>query len=172
MKRFLLLLLAVVLLSSCSDFDRFLSGLDGEVVAPVASGSIIENAEGIDILAGCLLIEIVDAGHENDANYLRPEAVLVINDPAQLKDVTYKGVTYSWPDINLQKYSLVIGRIGVPDGGSYIAKHRIEKKNTKLLFYAEIRSNGGTARPERRIIATLYPKLPDLPVEIVRWNRD
>ena len=176
MKKIMILSLAILLtglLSGCSsEFDRFISGLDGDVIAPVSSGSISANTEGIDVLAGSLLREMVDAGHENDTGYLSPDAVLVINDPARLKDVTYKGNTYSWPDINLQKYSLVIGRLTVPDGGSYIAKHRIKKQNTKLLFYPEIRSNGGTARPERRIIATLYPKLPDLPVEIVRWNQN
>lgn len=167
MKKVLTLSLIILLssiLSGCSKFDMFIRGLDGEIVAPSSRGGLPESEELWALITGYFY-----ADHENDSNFLLRDSVAVINDKAQLGDVTFRGKTYSWPEVDLRRRSLVIGLISVPDGGGYLAGQRIEKKDNKLLFYPDIRSVGGTMMPERRFFATFYPKLPDLPVEIVRW---
>ncbi|MCR5072022.1 MAG: hypothetical protein K6A62_08865 [Bacteroidales bacterium] len=167
MKKVLTLSLIILLssiLSGCSKFDMFIRGLDGEIVAPSSRGGLPESEELWALITGYFY-----AGHENDDNYLVQDSVAVINDKSQLGDVIFRGKTYSWPEVDLRRRSLVIGMITVPDGGGYIAGQRIEKKDNKLLLYPDIRSVGGTMMPERRFFATFYPKLPDLPVEIVRW---
>ena len=169
MKRIIQLSLAIsltVLLFSCSDFDRFISGLEGKVVAPASDGNSLQDIEGLRYLA---LETLIDG---RDPYYFLRDTVVVINDQARLKNAEFRGSTYSWPEINFKKYSLVIGKITFPDSGSLLAGQRIEKRAEALYFYPDIRSGGGSFTPEEHFIDTLYPKLPDLPVEIVRWNRD
>ena len=162
---FSIFLLAAVL-SGCSKFDQFISGLSGDIVAPITVGDKLDSTTGIDYLVDGLIRD----RYVDDISHLKREVVLIINDQTLLHDVTYRGNNYSWPEMNLQKYSLVVVRLYVADGGSYLANHRIEKQNDQLFFYPEIKSNGGTQQPGFRLFATLYPKLPDLPVEIVHWE--
>lgn len=165
------LLLSLIMLSSCSGFDIFINGLDSEVFSPVSSYTS-QDIEGLEELIAFLFAPL-DADNEKVGINVRQQAVLVINRKDDLQDVTNRGKTYSWPEINFNRYSLIVGRIGMPETTYYLAKQKIAKESDHLVFYYELGKISGVASTISNrmcLFATLYHKLPDYPVEMVRWT--
>ena len=77
---------------------------------------------------------------------------------------------YQWPEIDFEKYSLVIGQFYTVMDGYCVSKQYIAK-NT-LYFEIGYKYEGGfayTASANNFFIA-LYPKLPDGQLEVKRLN--
>ena len=129
MKRLLVLLIPLLVgLVSCSDQlnTNEGDGETGEMVEPVYSQDTFENESaimlkdvpGIEILAKAVLVEngLIEDKTGNGSKYYFDDVAMIVNSKEMLKDVVVpsntsgeEDVHYKWPEIDFEKYSLVIG---------------------------------------------------------------
>ena len=99
---------------------------------------------------------------------------VIINNTSALKDVVSPdGDEWKWPTIDFKGYSLVIGCYEVVHTNISAVNQRIVRKKDGLVLYLELKSDEGVVGytfGEVKYFAALYPKLPDLPVEVRRWD--
>ena len=192
MKRALLLVIPLLIsLTSCSD-QLSTNEDDGEIIDPVytqdasrnESANILVDVPGIEFLVKSVLIE--NGLIEDYTGLFRyfPDLAMVINNKEMLKDVvvlsSMSGVEdriYQWPEIDFEKYSLVIGQFyttyyHVGNVNDCITQQFIVKGSSKNILYFEIGNPGGLCSCKNNYFATLYPKLPDGQIEVVRINKD
>ena len=188
MKKVLLIALPILFcLTGCMDM---LNEDKDEIIEPISlQDSSGENVSGgllnmswpeIEILAKSVLIEkgyIEDyTGH---FSWEFPDVAMVVNEKKMLKDVVVLSNTpgkedhrYQWPEIDFEKYSLVIGHFFTSNIGYCVAKQYIVK-NT-LYFEIGYKYEGGfvyTSSTNNYFVA-LYPKLPDGQLEVKRLNAE
>lgn len=174
MKKFSLLcvlLLPVLFLTGCMhEFDSVFDGTDKAAIAPIGArgeaGSVFLNHSLTVTLVSPLLAEY---GLPHDGK----DYAFILNDAGELKDVEIDGTVYRWPEIDFGKYSLVVGRYWVVNSNESLVDQRIIKKIGSVELFLEIGIQEGTAgftTPFYKFFAALYPKLPDDPVKIRRWN--
>ena len=92
------------------------------------------------------------------------ESAFVINNPSD----------FPWPGIDFDKYSLVIVRWGRDFGHvTYLKDQRI-KSDKGLKLYLHLCAIDGALQEQSGIgchyCGALYPKLPNEPIAVVRWN--
>jgi len=111
--------------------------------------------------------------------YRAKEGAIVINDNAMLQDVVVGYITYKWPEIDFDKYSLVIGLVFNPDidySRAYVLKQQraVVANGEVKIYYRFIEVTGDYAvnaeAPRPRIAGALFPKLPDGIAEVVAWK--
>lgn len=109
----------------------------------------------------------------NDNGFLETEfrdgdVAVVINDPSKLKAVTRPdGEKFDLSEIDFNKYSLVIGRLFMPDYSFRMNDQRVLKDDGKLTLVVKCdRSGGAFAAIYYEFFAVLYPKLPDSPMTV------
>ena len=188
MKRLLLLFIPLFIgLAGCSDQLNTNDG-EGEIIEPVFSQDltgddssiILMDVPGVQELAKSVLIEnglIED--YTGIAGYF-PDLAMVVNNKEMLKDVVVTsnmaGVGdhhYQWPEIDFEKYSIVIGQVFTVfyHFGNIITQQYIVKGSSKYVLYLEIGNLGGLAACKNNYFAALYPKLPDVELEVKRLNK-
>ena len=190
MKRLLLLIIPLLIgLVGCSDQLGTEEGKE-ETIEPVDMQNMTGDNnlndildlswEEIRVLAKSFLIE---KGYIEDytgytSKYF-DDIAIVANSNEFLTDVvvpsSMSGVEdrlYQWPEIDFEKYSLVIGQVYTTfyHQGNVITQHYIVKSSSKYILYVEIGNLGGLASPAINYFAALYPKLPDGQLEIKRLN--
>ena len=94
----------------------------------------------------------------------------VINDQSLLENYVNGDNVYLWPEIDFEKYSLVIGCYYATSGGQQVHNQRLIPKKESLQLYLEIKDLGGTADIRTRFFGALFPRVPDLPVDAHLWN--
>ena len=187
LKRVLFLIIPLLVgLASCSDQLNTNEGYE-ETIEPVnmqdssgensTTGVLNLSWEEIQILAKSFLI---DNGYIEDyytgSKYF-DDLAIVVNSNEPLTDVvvpsSMSGVEdrrYQWPEINFEKYSLVIGQFYTTfyHLGNVFTQHYIVKSSSKYILYVEIGNLGGLAYSANNFFAALYPKLPDGQLEVKR----
>ena len=187
LKRVLFLIIPLLVgLASCSDQLNTNEGYE-ETIEPVnmqdssgensTTGVLNLSWEEIQILAKSFLI---DNGYIEDyytgSKYF-DDLAIVVNSNEPLTDVvvpsSMSGVEdrrYQWPEINFEKYSLVIGQFYTTflHLSNVITQHYIVKSSSKYILYVEIGNLGGLAYSANNFFAALYPKLPDGQLEVKR----
>ena len=103
---------------------------------------------------------------------LSTDGIVLVNRPEMLQEVVLEDMVYSWPEMDLTQYSLVVGRYSDNSTGYYLADQWILKEGKTLKLYAEIKMRGGIHTRMTRVFVALYPKLPDGEVEFVRWDKE
>ena len=101
-----------------------------------------------------------------------------INDKGLIKDVVdVSGATYSWPEIDFSRYSLVLGWFIAPGSGYYIEKQRVWiKNNHDATLYLSIKEDQTPGyyhldAETPYYFATLFPKFNSDSIQVVsRWD--
>lgn len=130
------------------------------------------------VLARPVLTEVFDLPEGNW--YRVEEGAIVINDPAMLQDVYSMAmdVTYKWPEIDFEKYSLVLGLVFNPNGDysrAYLLKQQraVAGIGGVKIYYSFIEVTGDygvvAEAPTPMIVGALFPKLPDGIAKVVTW---
>ena len=189
MKRVLVLLIPLLVgLASCSDQLNTNEG-DEETIVPVnmqdssgedsTTGVLNLSWEEIQILAKSFLIENGYIEDYYTGSKYFDDLAIVVNSNELLTDVvvpsSMSGVEdrrYQWPEIDFEKYSLVIGQFYTTfyHLGNVFTQHYIVKSSSKYILYVEIGNLGGLAYSANNFFAALYPKLPDGQLEVKRLN--
>lgn len=168
MKRLLILFVPILIgLASCN--GQLKEGT-GEAIEPIGvqdlsednSGKVLE-APGIELLVQQIMI---DNGVGSGKDY-----AMVVNQKQQLKGVKWGDDIYQWPEIDLDRYSLVVGQFYTRNIGYGIARQYIVKGLFKNMLFLDIQNvQGGFVfcAPTDNFFAALYPKLPDGGLEIKR----
>lgn len=171
-------LLALTLgLSCCSKMEDVFNGNDKDAIAPVATTYSEENAD-VDLsgdwhhlVVRDILYQVGLIDHENPFT----TAALVINDNSLIDDVLaeYEGkIEINVPEIDFDKYSLVVGSCYLVSGTYYLANQRIKNSSSGVKLYLEVcerKDVHGTQAVFNYYFASLYPKLPSGEVEVIRW---
>lgn len=160
---FLALFCSVLFVTGCStDIAGVFDDNNHRAIQPVDELAELNSYPGINFL-------IRDV-YNTSGQSLLGEGAIVVNRPEMLKEVVMDDEVFTWPEIDLSQYSLVIGRYAGPDSGYYLANQRVIKEGKKVKLYAEIKHRIGFGHSTTRVFVALYPKLPDGEVEFVRWN--
>ncbi len=187
MKRLLILVILFFIgLTSCSDQLNTKEGYE-ETIEPVnmqdssgensTTGVLNLSWEEIQILAKSFLIENGYIEDYYTGSKYFDDLEIVVNSNEPLTDVlvpsSMSGVEdrrYQWPEIDFEKYSLVIGQFYTTfyHLGNVFTQHYIVKSSSKYILYVEIGNLGGLAAPANNYFAALYPKLPDGQLEVKR----
>ena len=97
----------------------------------------------------------------------------IIDNSSQLEHPWLEEHGIKIPDIDFDKYSLVIGRYYTVAGG-YECETRVKRNASGITLYLKVfhGPNAGIATAVYTYFAELYPKLPDGSIKIMRWNVD
>ncbi len=167
---------ALFLLVGCG-YEGIFNGTDREIQVPVnlpvefgGFDNTFFNTHEFSVLYSNTLWEIMT---ENNVDFNKDFAV-VLNDSHYLQDVEEDGQIIKWPDIDFNKYSLVLGRCFLGSPQWYIKDQRAKAVFGKTKIYLHcVKSSGGFLGISQPVcIAAVYPKLPEGPAEIVRWMED
>lgn len=172
-QKLIITLVLPLLLTGCmNEFESIFDGNNADAIAPLtkqesgeAAPFLYDDYDSFSRLAGSVLS---DAGAPRGDDY-----AMIINDKSLLKDlVVDEETTLSWPEIDFNKYSLIIGRFCTTSQGYRVENQRVVKKAGNVELYLEIVSSsfGHLESPAVYSFGALYPKLPDCPVVIKRWN--
>ena len=168
-------------------------GETGEMIEPIYSQDTFENESaimlkdvpGIEILAKAVLIEngLIEDKTGNDSKYYFDDVAMIVNSKEMLKDVVVpsntsgeEDVHYKWPEIDFEKYSLVIGHFFTGyyalNGFSFTQQY-IVKGSSKNVLYLELDIPVCLfCAISNNFFATLYPKLPDGKLEVKVLNKE
>lgn len=142
-------------LTGCSKTPLSLKGEEFAAIADFFESGWAE------ILAGATL-------QKNGAPTEWSDYAMVINSSSQLADFG----EHSWPEIDFNRYSVVVGRWGYTSGSQYVGSQKIRIAGSTLIMDLEIIYPGfGTSDAGLKRFAALYPKLPDHPIVIQRQNK-
>ena len=98
---------------------------------------------------------------------------IVLNDKQLLKDCQDDGIVCQWPEIDFDKYSLLVGSFTRLGGCDVLIKdQRVVVSDGKASVYLKMYyPSDGTddAMKSTRYYCALYSKLPDGPAEVIRW---
>ena len=161
----------VMLMTSCSKFNAIFDGSDKDAIAPITL--LTEGGDGSIMADTNFVLPILEKNGLSVGHVGEPQAVaMIINDASVLE--TFLEENQTLKDIDYANNSLVIGCFYTANsGGYYIADQRIKKHKEGTELYLEIccDSKGGHLQaPMKNTFASLYPKLPDGPVDVHCWN--
>lgn len=159
---------AITALTACTNYSYIFDKESGNVISPLGypGGNQGDLMDGFP-LAFALVPPILE---ESGAPDNHSDYAIIVNNANRLKTVyTLNGSAVDWPEMDFQSNSLVVGRIWCNDV-KRIANQRVEKKLGRVVLYLDVQEGAGIHSPTFVYFAALYPKLPDLPVKINRWN--
>ena len=174
MRAFLLLTLTCIsfLFVGCkkedipSEYANIFNGKDKRAMAPVDLSSKDDfgdffHSGDFSTLANAVLREYYSDAQVGHA--------VVLNDARYLKGIEKNGVVYHWPDINFNRYSLLIGEVAA--NGVLLQEQRIIVSDGAVILYLRFVKNSWTLSytGESVCFGALYEKVPDGPVEIIKW---
>ena len=97
---------------------------------------------------------------------------MVVNDKTQLKEIIVAGETMTWPEIDFERYSLVVGKFFTVSYGYKLANQYVTKGMFRTILHLEVEDAGTAHRAYTKdnYFAAIYPKLPDGQLTIKREN--
>lgn len=174
---FPLSLFLLAMLAGCSnEFEDVFNSDNKDAILPVET---LDADSDLAVLRNdyprmkALVISIIGEASMSSAPSQTTRAT-IINHSSELKAiVSPNGDEWQWPDIDFEKYSLLVGCYEVVHSNIFAANQRILQKKDGLVLYLELRPREdvvGYTFGDIKYFATLFPKLPDLPVEVRRWD--
>ena len=156
-KYFSLLLTAVLLLTSCSDQLYPINHLENNIPEDLFYNS--ENFHQDMVLQ--LAQDVWGDGPSKDIAH-------VINDAAIIRDYVTEDKVYKWPEIDFNKYSLVLSKYNIPHGGFYVSEQRAKASKNSIDIYIKLSLYYGVhdmwARAQYHI--SLFPKMKTGPANL------
>ena len=179
MKRLALGFISLLFLSGCG-YQSIFDGSDSGVLAPVDLSKELGDeyadffrSDDFRICAQHVFYALREEGQiiGQYADY-----AVVLNDAYYLDDVhvddVYTPGDYEWPDIDFNKYSLVLGWWAEGGTGWYLKDQRIKKTLLgKVTVYLHLCLVDGLYFHDNKklLFGALYPKLPSGPAKVERW---
>lgn len=183
MKKVAILLLASLLLCSCS-IEGIFDGSDPRAISPVQVENVIpEWTDYFNSLEGSRVQKLIvenycefpDDYFENGLPGVRDweeknltNHFVVVNDDS-VYDIfnPYTNEPIDLPEIDFNKYSLIVGYVyTVDEAPNRIKDHRIIKEFNKIQLYLKYYLDGAHDTSQVNYHILLYPKLPNNPVEV------
>ena len=177
-KLFFVIPFALCLLAGCG-YESIFDGRDKDVLAPIDSSVLLGDGnvdfflseDFTSVLGPAVFKAFMDEDQIADGVV---DYAVVLNETHYLRDViTEDGREFTWPNIDFDRYSLVVGRW--MDAGTtwYVKDHRAKKtlfgKVTVFLHFVK-HDGGAYTFPHFVFWGALYPKLPSGPAEVVCWK--
>lgn len=101
------------------------------------------------------------------------DCAVVLNDTQLLKNYQEDGIVYQWPEIDFDKYSLLIGSFTRKGGTDVLLKdQRVVVSDGKATVYLKMYypdAGFDDAVKNTRYFCALYTKLPNGMAEVIRW---
>lgn len=172
MKRFLTFLFISVLFAACTKIDPFESLFDikkGAAIAPVEQKAQLIAELNADTGALRRILYAYDVHSWPQASFNEEmfdfEKAIIINTPSELLS--------DLPEIDFEKYTLVVGQFLRLGSTSYLNDQRlvIAAEGAKLYLDIQKLDAYGTCDVYYKPFASLYPKMPDMPVEVISSTR-
>ena len=118
-------------------------------------------------------------GEDNDALLIGggdyPDTCVMINSVEEFQTINFSDfesadMTFELPPIDFDVYTLVIGQYGAPSHGVSLVEHRvvIESKEITMNILLKSWDTLHTTDTWKKEYWGLYPKLPQLPIRVVR----
>ena len=161
------LLASLVLVSGCSGLFSDMG--DGDSMLPVYSlEELLEDSYFKTF--GDELAPLIDPILSEHGACQWEDFAMVVNDKTQLKEIIVAGETMTWPEIDFERYSLVVGKFF-----KFCALGRIFSKTKgmfRTILHLEVEDAGTAHRAYTKdnYFAAIYPKLPDGQLTIKREN--
>ena len=159
---FILVSCMTLLLTGCyGDWDYVFNSSDKNIYAPLD----INDGENVNLMQyphiDNLVISTLAAnglilGFSSDDLI---DGAMIINDRSQLKDYVDEDHNYVWPEIDFNKYSLVIGGVFLAHSGFELEQRIVKKGNVPELYVRLVELNYGLQYISTRYFASLYPKI-------------
>ncbi len=172
MNKLITLLLFSVLFAACTKTDPFESIFDineDVAIAPVEQRAqlIAELNADTGLLRRILYAYDVHSWPQASFNeeMFDFEKAIIINTPSELLS--------DLPEIDFEKYTLVVGQFLRLGSTSYLNDQRIVIAADGARLYLDIQKLDayGTCDVYYKPFASLYPKMPDMPVEVISSTR-
>lgn len=172
MKKFLTFLFISVLLAACTKIDPFESLFDIKkcaAIAPIEQNSQLIAELNADTGPLRRILYAYDVHSWPQASFNEEmfdfEKAIIINTPSELLS--------DLPEIDFEKYTLVVGQFLRLGSTSYLNDQRIVVAADGAKLYLDIQKLDafGTCDVYYKPFASLYPKMPDMPVEVISSTR-
>lgn len=192
MKKVAILLLASLLLCSCS-IEGIFDGSDPRAISPVQVENVIpEWTEYFNSHEGRIVQKLIvenycefpDDYYENGLPGVRvwgaeykalTNHFVVVNDDS-VYDIfnPYTNKPIDLPEIDFNKYSLIVGYVYTTKyvGGNRVKDQRVIKEFNKIQLYLKYFYEAGGDTNQVNYHILLYPKLPNNPVEVTFQSVD
>ena len=185
MKRFYFFVLSFVcLLAGCSkvglekdDVAGIFDGSDKDAMIPVSVSAGSAGSGGVEIkrfsVEDFLVLDVLSKSGVQQVDQACRNGAALVNDASLLTEVSFDGTPYNWPELDLEKYSLLVCSYACAQTNLYVYDQRLVSREGQLSLYLEIRElegTGGFTVPTTKFFAALYPKLPDGQVEVHNWR--
>ena len=158
------IVLVIPLLLAAAGCTKYPLSLDREEFEPLS--------ELLGDYTSRMLIETVLNEANVSEGFLRNDCAVIINDQSRLKNLYSEEFgELVWPEIDFSRYSLVLGQWIYTAGNQYLASQKIRLSGGTATLFLEIKvppDSMGTCDVFYRWFGALYPKLPDVPVNVVR----
>lgn len=183
MKKVAILLLASLLLCSCS-IEGIFDGSDPRAISPVQVENVVpEWTDYFNSHEGRIVQKLIvenycefpDDYYENGLPGVRDweeknltNHFVIVNDDS-VYDIfnPYTNEPIDLPEIDFNKYSLIVGYVyTVDEAPNRIKDHRIIKEFNKIQLYLKYYLDGAHDTSQVNYHILLYPKLPNNPVEV------
>lgn len=165
MKKLLTILVFSVLFAACTKTDPFEKIFDiseDAAIAPIEQNSQLITELNADTK---ILSRILSANGVQSYPYdVDNEKAIIINAPSDLLS--------GLPEIDFDKYSIVVGQYFLPSSAYSLRDQRILLSNNKITLYLDVKDEGyGAAYLDMGFFASVYPKMPDMPIEVISSTR-
>ena len=167
MKKIILILATAIMFASCAKTDPFediFNGNNKDVISPITNlDQEFENLNAKYRVLSKILKEhgVISENNSEIAN--KYDTALVFNQ--------YLDCLSELPEVDFDKYTLIVGQFWEPNQGYYITDQRVVVDRSKIVMY--IKRNEGEFvgnYSSQNFFAALYPNLPDLPVELINTS--
>lgn len=162
-------LASLVLVSGCSGLFSDMG--DGDSMLPVYSlEELLEDSYFKTF--GDELAPLIDPILSEHGACQWEDFAMVVNDKTQLKEIIVAGETMTWPIIDFERYSLVVGKFFTVSYGYKLANQYVTKGMFRTILHLEVEDAGTAHRAYTKdnYFAAIYPKLPDGQLTIKREN--
>ncbi len=172
MKKLLTILVFSVLFAACTKTDPFENVFDMSedvAIAPVEQRAQLIAELNADTGALRRILYAYDVHSWPQASFNEEmfdfEKAIIINAPSELLS--------ELPEIDFEKYTLVVGQFLRLGSTSYLNDQRIviAAEGAKLYLNIQKLDAFGTCDVYYMPFASLYPKMPDMPVEVISSTR-
>lgn len=165
-------LMCTLLSCSKNDPENIFKGLNKEALVPLDIEEVLgqELASSLDYRNNDFFV--ISSILERTGVSEKIDSAIVINDVSILDGLCDKdGKLLDFSGIDFEKYSIVVGQERMVNYNPVVREIRAIVKEKSITLYTEVVSSDTWAQSSRLVyFASLFQKLPDYSIEIVRWE--
>ncbi|MDR2968425.1 MAG: hypothetical protein LBV32_02330 [Tannerellaceae bacterium] len=174
MKKISMLICAGVLMSAlcaavtaCNEPKEPEQDKEKTEIRPVPINEV--SKEVSDFFSAVDLIKIAPSIFKDVGFIYATDDCVMINSIDELPKVDNEGSQLEYPAIDFDSNTLIIGHYAASHGGCNLVDQSVFVESKKIIMYISVdESNSGITIFPPKIFYGLYPKLPKLPINIIR----